>query len=513
MIGWETLETRIFYTVDCRFNVRIDLSNINFYQLQTSRDVSFMFQVANTKMPQACLFHCFYLGLDPSDAKAAANRGCDSKYQAIHKSDFREIGHGKQVSEQTTGEVTTHREVKGVHENLKLDDYGLTSQKTCYGRSLETELQMENQPSHQSWSSSSSGTFRKETQAQIDGVISTVDVFEKATSDKSTGAINVQTSIHRNSYDRQKGVLENEISVNFQEEKAGKIEKGRRSNMSLVTSHGSQVQVKSGFFMDYRKVTSELKNGQLTVSDEGLFITKNATGKGELSKDEKSLVLVEEESVTLRLSSHSCQGVAGALGAGLRHYLQEGKVDAKMARAAAVGGVYAWGMSVVTQSIERRVSGGGAAAFAFIEASRQTWAVLRDPTKTRTETCVGGGASVCKALVVFGGLRLASKRMIVSAASWIVPVVEVMSEACRSYWSYLNREITWARCRSNLSKAAITGTSIGLCGWGGAALGGVIGGPLGAAVGSVLGGILGEFAGTKAFAQGKRLAQLADPWR
>ena len=138
-----------------------------------------MFQVANTKMPQACLFHCFYLGLDPSDAKAAANRGCDSKYQAIHKSDFREIGHGKQVSEQTTGQVTTHREVKGVHENLKLDDYGLTSQKTCYGGSLETELQI-------------SGTFRKETQRQIDGVIGTVDVLGKPMSEQSTGFMRMQ---------------------------------------------------------------------------------------------------------------------------------------------------------------------------------------------------------------------------------------------------------------------------------------------------------------------------------
>ena len=464
-------------------------------------------------MPQVCLFHCFYLGLDPSDAKAAANRGCDSKYQAIHKSEFRQIGHGKQVSERTTGEVTTHREVKGVHENLKLDDYGLTSQKTCYGRSLETKLQIQNQPSHQSWSSSSSGSFTKETQTQIDGVISTVDVLEKATSDKSTGAINVKTSTYANSYDRRNVILGDEVTMNFQEEKAGKIEKGTRSNMSLVTLHGSQLQVKSACFMDYRKVTSELKNGQLIVSDEGLFTTRNAAGKGQLSKDEKSLDLVEEESVTLRLSSHSCQGVAGALGAGLRHYLQEGKVDAKMAKAAAVGGGYAWGMSVVTQSIERRLSGGGAAAFAFIQASQQTLAVVRDPTKTPMEKCVGGGASASKALVVFGGLRLASKRMMVSAASWIVPVVEVMSEACRSYWSYLNGEITWARCCSNLSKAAITGTSIGLCGMGGGCLGGLIGGPFGAAVGSVLGGILGELVGTKASAQGKRLAELADPWR
>ena len=393
--------------------------------------------------------------------------------------------------------MTTRREVKGVHENLKLDDYGLTSQKTCYGRSLETELQIQNQPSHQSLSSSSSGTFTKETQTQIDGVISTVDVLGKATSDRSTGAINVKTSIHGNSYDRRKGIFEDEISMNFQEENAGKIEQGTRSNMSLMAQHGSQLQVKSACFMDYRKVTSELKNGQLTVSDEGLFTKRIATGTGKLSEDERSLDLVQEESAKWLLSSHSCQGVAGALGGGLRHYLQEGKVDAKMAKAAAVGGGYAWGMSVVTQSIERRVSGGGAAAFAFIQASQQTLAVVRDPTKTRMEKCIGGGASFGKALVVFGGLRLAAKRMMVSAASWIVPVVEVMSEACRSCWSYLNGEITWARCCSNLSKAAITGTSIGVCGMGGAALGGLIGGPFGVAVGSVLGGILGEWIGNR----------------
>ena len=235
MIGWETLETRIFYTVDCRFNLRIDLSNINFYPLQTSRDVSFMFQVANTKMPQACLFHCFYLGLDPSDAKAAANRGCDSKYQAIHKSDFREIGHGKQVSEQTTGEVTTHREVKGVHENLKLDDYGLTSQKTCYGGSLETELQI-------------SGTFRKETQRQIDGVISTVDVLGKPMSEQSTGFMRM----HEQESDRV-----SLGSVAADRVKSTSFE-GRGSDFRLGSSQtpAARLQVGEGTFEESSRIAS-----------------------------------------------------------------------------------------------------------------------------------------------------------------------------------------------------------------------------------------------------------------
>ena len=45
-----------------------------------------------------------------------------------------EIGHGKQVSVKTADDLTIRKEVKGVHEDLKLDNYGLSSVKTCIGQ-------------------------------------------------------------------------------------------------------------------------------------------------------------------------------------------------------------------------------------------------------------------------------------------------------------------------------------------------------------------------------------------
>ena len=123
----------------------------------------------------------------------------------------------------------------------------------------------------------------------------------------------------------------------------------------------------------------------VTVSDEGLFLKKVTSGKGYVLQSEEEIVLRREESKSLALSSHSCQGIAGALGSGLRHYLREGQVDKELGKAAVKGGAYSWGMSIVTQSIERRHAGGGAAAFAFVQAAQQSLAALRDPTKTNKE--------------------------------------------------------------------------------------------------------------------------------
>ena len=113
--------------------------------------------------------------------------------------------------------------------------------------------------------------------------------------------------------------------------------------------------------------------------------------------------------------------------------------------------------------------------------------------------------------MVYGALRLASKRMMVSAASWIVPVAEIASEGVRTIVSYYKGEITWARCRSNLTKAVCAAVPAAFGGWGGAAVGAMVGGPLGAAIGAVLGGIAGERVGSFLSSNLHKVAEGADP--
>ena len=160
-------------------------------------------------------------------------------------------------------------------------------------------------------------------------------------------------------------------SKKSRKEQKGRIEKGKMKDMAVVSQLASSVQYKSCCMMDYRTITKKFENGVVTVSDEGLFLKKVTSGKGYVLQSEEEIVLRREESKSLALSSHSCQGIAGALGSGLRHYLREGQVDKELGKAAVKGGAYSWGMSIVTQSIERRHAGGGAAAFAFVQAAQQ----------------------------------------------------------------------------------------------------------------------------------------------
>lgn len=452
-----------------------------------------------------------------ASAESTVNRGCDAKYRVLDRTDLREIGHGKQMDEKRVGETTIRKEVKGLHEELKLDTYGLTSVKTCYGKSLETQVQERHRPDHKSLMSSSSGSSRHEMQTVVDGVIVSKNVLGQARQDQSTGTVTTTKSADGSSYDRNAIVCTDERRWTFREERKGVIKKGKIEGLSLMSQNGSSIQYKSCCMMDYRTVTKTLENGVLTVSDEGLFLKSVTSGKGGLSQNEDELVLKQEESRSTQLSSHSCQGIAGALGSGVRHYLREGKVDKDLAKAAAQGAAHSWGMSIVTQSIERRVTGGGAAAFAVLQAAQESIGILRDPTKTKAQKAAERGGSAVKALVVWSAVRTASKRMMVSAASWIVPVVEIGYEGVRTIVSYLRGEITWARCRSNLTKAVCVAAPTALGGWGGAQVGaiagsflGPVGGALGGAIGAVLGGILGEKAGSAAFANVSKAADFAD---
>jgi len=439
------------------------------------------------------------------------DRSCDAEYKVLDRTGLREIGHGKQVSVKTADDLTIRKEVKGVHEDLKLDNYGLSSVKTCIGQSLETQTRLTQRPSYWSLMSSFSGSSTHTTQTEINGVITTKNVLGQAVQDQSTGAVTVRKSVDASSYERKRLVFTDERSFTFQEEQKGRIEKGKMKDMAVVSQLASSVQYKSCCMMDYRTITKKFENGVVTVSDEGLFLKKVTSGKGYVLQSEEEIVLRREESKSLALSSHSCQGIAGALGSGLRHYLREGQVDKELGKAAVKGGAYSWGMSIVTQSIERRHAGGGAAAFAFVQAAQQSLAALRDPTKTNKEKVEDVAISGGKALVVYGALRLASKRMMVSAASWIVPVAEIASEGVRTIVSYYKGEITWARCRSNLTKAVCAAVPAAFGGWGGAAVGAMVGGPLGAAIGAVLGGIAGERVGSFLSSNLHKVAEGADP--
>ena len=491
-------------------------------------------------------------GLEAS-SKSTVDRSCDAEHKVLQQTGLREIGHGKQIAEKNIGDVKIRKEVRGVHEELKGDEYGLTSVKTCYGQSLETRTQASLRPSHQKLLSSSSGSSTRKLETEINGVISSKNVLGQARQDQNTGAVTTRESIDTNSYDRKNLVFADEKSVTFREDRKGEIENVEKLNMEwlgVVSQFGSSVQYKSCCMLDFRTITKSMEKGQVNasesgtvtevriqsvsdsgsvyykyasktaanmehvqvnVSDEGLFIKSFKSGKGYFSKQDEDFILKEEESNSLSLSSHSCQGIAGALGSGLRHYLREGKVDAELGKAVAKGGAYSWGMSIVTQSIERRHAGGGAAAFAFVQAAQQSVAILRDPTKTRGEKVAESGGSAAKAMVVYGALRLSSKRMMVSAASWIVPVVEIASEGVRSILSYYRGEITWARLQSNLTKAVCVAVPTGLGGWGGgAALGTACGGPFGAAVGAVLGGLCGERLGSYLSSNMRKAGEFAD---
>lgn len=187
------------------------------------------------------------------------DRSCDAEYKVLDRTGLREIGHGKQVSVKTADDLTIRKEVKGVHEDLKLDNYGLSSVKTCIGQSLETQTRLTQRPSYWSLMSSFSGSSTHTTQTEINGVITTKNVLGQAVQDQSTGAVTVRKSVDASSYERKRLVFTDERSFTFQEEQKGRIEKGKMKDMAVVSQLASSVQYKSCCMMDYRTITKNLK--------------------------------------------------------------------------------------------------------------------------------------------------------------------------------------------------------------------------------------------------------------
>ena len=435
-------------------------------------------------------------GVSDKRSQIAIERGHEAKYQVLATRGAEEIGHGKISSSESsgsgTGSTSRTRDVMGSHQHVMLDEYGLAEMSTCYGRAREVVTTTSHEhPQHAGFWSSSREQMTCTTDEQIDGVIRSISVAGKARADTSSGALLQRFTAQGDSYQRSWGVFTKEQTVNVVEQRSGTVQDGKRSLLKLVSQQGLQEEY-DACIVDYRRKTVRLDSGAVTLSDEGLFLRTERSGKGSYDASKKEITLDETSSTKTSLSSHSCQGVAGGVGGAFRHFLNGGKLDMECAKAAAKGAAFSWSMSVVTQTFERRVAGSGSAAFAVINAAQQSLAALRDPTQTKKAKATKIAGETCKAIVVWGALRVASKRMMVSAASVIVPIVEIGGEAVRSIRLYMQGDITWNRLMCNLGNAVVAGTGTGFGGYCGFVLGALLG-PVCAAVGAVVGGALGEW--------------------
>ena len=430
-------------------------------------------------------------GVSDKRSQIAIERGHEAKYQVLATRGAEEIGHGKISSSESSDATSRTRDVMGSHQHVMLDEYGIAEMSTCYGRAREVVVTSHEHPQQAGFWSSSREQMTCTTEEQIDGVIGSISVAGKARSDTSSGALLQRFTAQGGSYQRCWGVFTKEKTVNVVEQRSGIVQDGKRSPLKLDSQQGLQEEY-DACLVDYRRKTARLDNGAVTVSDEGLILRTERSGKGSYDAGKKEITLDETSSTKTSLSSHACQGIAGGVGGAFRHCLNGGTLDKECAKVALKGAAFSWSMSVVTQTFERRVAGSGSAAFAVINAAQQSMAALRDPTKTKKAKATAIVGETGKAVVVWGALRVASKRMMVSAASVIVPVVETGAEAVRSVCLYLQGEITWNRLMCNLGNAAVAGVGTGVGDYCGCVLGSMLG-PVGAAVGAVVGGVLGEW--------------------
>ena len=338
-------------------------------------------------------------GISARRAHIAIERGHEAGYKVLATRGAEEIGHGKISSSETSGSTSHTLDVMGTHQHVKLDAYGLAEMSTCYGQSRDVVTTSDTHPQHSDFWSSSKGHMTSKTEEQIDGVIRSINVAGRARKGVTSGNLLQRFTAQGESHERSWGFFTKEKLINVVEERSGTVENGERS-LQLGSQKGLQEESRS-CLVDYRRKVVRLDSGSgsATVSDEGLFLRTEQSGKGYYDRTKEEIVLEEgsekEAGAQMKtsLSSHSCQGVAGGVGAVFRHVLNGGELDKECAKAAAKSAAYSWGMSVLTQTCERRVAGSGSACFAVINAAQQSLAALRDPTKTRMAKT--GGCRKC----------------------------------------------------------------------------------------------------------------------